>query len=440
MLLPDKSVDARYLTPDDRIAIADGVQTGRSAAAIADELCGCRQFIRPGEALDPRSPAVPPFALSRLPAQGTDGIMIFVLLRLVCLALTHTFALLCLLPMSDREKDVEILALRHQLLVLQHKVGKPTFTGTDRAVLAGLLHHLPMDKLRHLLLLVRPDTLLRRHRDLLKRHHAATCMPKRRGRPPTIRSIRALVVRLARENASRGYRRIHGELAALGIKVAASTVWEILKEHGIPPAPERQSTTWADFLRSQAEALLACDLFEVRTLTGARLYVFAVIDHATRRVRILGATAHPTAKWIVQLARNLLMDLQDAGTRARFLIRHHDSKFTAAFDNLLADDGLNVAITGIRIPRMNSLMERWIQTCRRELLDRTLIWNQSHLVHPRREFETFYNCHRPHRALAQAAPLRPLPTPINVPEQTRHLEVRRRDRLGGTLHEYQHVA
>ncbi|MFE2611842.1 integrase, partial [Streptomyces mirabilis] len=184
------------------------------------------------------------------------------LLRLACLAVTHTFAFLRLLPMSDREKDVEILALRHQLLVLQRQVGKPTFTDTDRAVLAGLLHHLPMDKLRHLLLLVRPDTLLRWHRDLLKRRHAAACVPKRRGRPPTIRSIRALVVRLAGENASWGYRRIHGELAALGIKVAASTVWEILKEHGIPPSPERQSTTWADFLRSQAEALLACDLFE----------------------------------------------------------------------------------------------------------------------------------------------------------------------------------
>ncbi|MGW3044477.1 hypothetical protein ACWC9T_31540 [Kitasatospora sp. NPDC001159] len=143
---------------------------------------------------------------------------------------------------------------------------------------------------------------LRWHRDLLKRRHAATCTPKRRGRPPTVRSIRVLVLRLASENSSWGYRRIHGELAALGIKVAASSVWEILKEHGIPPAPERQSTTWADFLRSQAEALLACDLFETRTLTGGRLYVFAAIEHSTRRIRILGATAHPTAEWGVDRA------------------------------------------------------------------------------------------------------------------------------------------
>ncbi len=231
-----------------------------------------------------------------------------------------------------------------------------------------------------------------------------------------------------------------GELAALGIEVAASTVWEILREHGIPPAPKRQSTTWADFLHGQADARLACDLFETRTLTGARMHVFAVIEHSTRRVRILGATAHPAAEWIVQLGRDLVMDLEDAGSRARFLIRDRDSKFTAAFDALPADAGLKVVTTGIRILRMNSLMERWIQTCRRELLDRTLIWNQSHLLYALREFETFYNEHRPHRTLKQAAPLHALPEPINVPAHIRHMEVPRRDRLGGTLHEYRHAA
>ena len=183
------------------------------------------------------------------------------LLRLTYLAATNAFAFLRLLPMRDRDKDIEVLALRHQLMVLQRHVGRAAFTETDRAILAGLLHHLPLGRLRQLLLLVRPETILRWHRNLLKQQHAATCVPRRRGRPPTVRSIRALVLRLARENSSWGYRRIHGELAALGITIAASTVWEILKEHGIPPAPERASTTWADFLRSQAGALLACDFF-----------------------------------------------------------------------------------------------------------------------------------------------------------------------------------
>ncbi len=222
----------------------------------------------------------------------------------------------------------------------------------------------------------------------------------------------------------------------MSIKVAASTIWEIVKEHGIPPAPERQNSTWTDFLRGQADALLACDFFETRTLTGARLYVFAVIEHSTRRIRILGASAHPTAQWVVQLGRNLIMDLEETGSRARFMIHDRDSKFTKAFDAVLADAGLKAVTTGIPVPRMNSIMERWIQTCRYELLDRTLIWNQRHLMHALREFER----HRPHRTLGQAAPLRPLSEPITLTEQITHLEVRRRDRLGGTLHEYQRAA
>ncbi|GAA2356380.1 hypothetical protein SVIO_027130 [Streptomyces violaceusniger] len=173
---------------------------------------------------------------------------------------------------------------------------------------------------------------------------------------------------------------------------------------------------------------------------GARLYVFVAIEHTTRRIRILGATTHPTGDWIVQLGRNLLMDLEDASSRAKLLIRDRDSKFTTAFDTLMTDAGLNVVTTGIRIPRMNSLMERWIQTCRSELLDRTLIWNQGHLLHALRESESFCNEHRPHRALQQAAPCRPLPAPITQQAQLAHLEVRRRDRLGGTLHEYQRAA
>jgi putative transposase len=148
--------------------------------------------------------------------------------------------------------------------------------------------------------------------------------PGARGRPRTVRSIRHLVLRLARENPCWGYRRIHGELLVLGIGVAASTVWEILHQAGIDPAPERTTATWADFLRSRADALLACDFFETVTLTGARLYVLAVIEHASRRIRILGATPHPVASWVAQAAKNLVMDLEDAGAHTRFLIRNAD--------------------------------------------------------------------------------------------------------------------
>jgi hypothetical protein len=176
-----------------------------------------------------------------------------------------------------------------------------------------------------------------------------------------VRSIRALVLRLARENPSWGYRRRHGELLVLGIKVAASTVWKMLKEAGINPAPERACSTWADFLRSQADALLACDCLETVTLTGARLYVLAVIEHANRRVRVLGATAHPTAAWVAQAAKNLVIDLEDAGCRARFLIRDRDGKFPALLDAVLQDADIDVVLSGVRMPRMNSIMERWVQ-------------------------------------------------------------------------------
>jgi putative transposase len=236
-----------------------------------------------------------------------------------------------------------------------------------------------------------------------------------------------------------GYQRIHGELLVLGIKVAASTVWEILQQAGIDPAPERTSTTWTSFLRSQAGALLACDFFETVTLTGARLHVLAVIEHATRRIRILGATPHPTASWVTQAARNLIMDLEDAGSRARFLIRDRDGKFPRLFHAILADAGIEL-LSGVQMPRMNAIMERWVQTCCRELLDRTLIWNQAHLLHAPREFEQFYNAYRPHQGIANARPLRALPSPITKPGAAIRLHVYRRDRLGGILHEYRHAA
>ncbi|PIA98512.1 integrase [Streptomyces sp. HG99] len=356
------------------------------------------------------------------------------------LAVSSVFALIRLLPMGAVDKDIEILTLRHQLAVLQRQIDRPRVTRADRAFLAALLHRLPRPKLRQLYLIVSPETVLRWHRDLMRRRHGAASRRRRSGRPPTRRSIQALVLRLARENNSWGYRRVHGELAVLGIKVAPSTVWEILRAHGIEPAPERARQTWAAFLRGQAHAILACDFFTVTTLNGATLYVFAVIEHANRRIRILGATAHPTAGWVTQAARNLVMDLQDAGATITHLIRDRDSKFTRAFDSVFEDEGIEIVTTGIRVPRMNSITERWVQTCRHELLDRTLIWNQAHLLHALGEFESFHNQHRPHRTLHSAAPLRPLPEPITEPDRFDRLDIHRHDRLGGLLHEYAHAA
>jgi len=153
--------------------------------------------------------------------------------------------------------------------------------------------------------------------------------------------------------------------------------------------------------------LLAVDFLETITLTGTRVYVLAVIEHASRRIRILGATAHPTAAWVTQAARNLVMDLEDAGCRVKYLIRDRDGKYPALFDTVLADAGINVVLSGVRMPRMNAVLERWMRTCRRELLDRTLIFSQQHLLHALREYETSYYEHRPHQGIANVRPLAP---------------------------------
>lgn len=166
------------------------------------------------------------------------------------------------------------------------------------------------------------------------------------------------------------------------------------------------------------------------------MYVLAVIEHHTRRIRVLGITAHLTAAWVTQTARNLVMDLEAVGCRARLLIRDRDDKFPELFDAVLADAGIQAVLTEVRMPRMNAVMERWVQTCRRELLDRTLIWNQRHVLHFLREFEAFYNAHRPHQGIANARPLKPLPPPITEPDQITNLNIRRRQHLGGILNEY----
>jgi putative transposase len=358
-------------------------------------------------------------------------------LRFVFLLITRMTSWLWLSRREESWKTAEILLLRHQLAVLQRQQPRRSkLDWADRALLATLLAVIPKARRRGLRLLITPDTILRWHRDIVRRRWAATSIRGKTGRPTTRRSIRALVLRLGRENPGWGYRRIHGELAGLGVMVAASTVWEILKNAGIDPAPRRTGPTWSLFLRSQAEAMLACDFFTADLLDGTQAYVLAVIEHATRRVRILGVTLHPTGEWTAQQARNLLMDLGEQTHRVKFMIRDRGSNFTAAFDAVLADAGIRTVPCNLQTPRMNAIVERWIGGCRRELLDRTLVWNQAHLRRILREYETHHNQHRPHRSLYSAAPLKPLPEPVDL-EQYR---VRRHARVSGMINEYRLVA
>ena len=358
-------------------------------------------------------------------------------LRFVFLLITRVASWLQLSRHEEAWQTAEILILRHQLAVLQRQQPRrPDLNWADRALLAVLLSVIPKARRQGLRLLVTPDTILRWHRDIARRRWAARSKRGRTGRPATRRNIKALVLRLARENPEWGYRRIHGELAGLGVNVAASTVWEILRANGIDPAARRTGPTWSQFLRSQAEAILACDFFSVDLLDGTQAYVLTVIGHATRRIRILGVTLHPTGEWTTQQARNLIMDLGEQAERMKFMIRDRGSNFTTAFDAVLADAGIRTVLCNVRTPRMNAIAERWIGGCRRELLDRTLIWNQSHLQQILRDYENHHNQHRPHRFLHGAAPLKPLPEPVDL-EQYR---VRRQARVGGLINEYRLVA
>jgi len=355
-------------------------------------------------------------------------------LRLVYLTINRLFGWLRLSPRSESWKTAEILLLRHQLTVLQRQVeARPKMSWADRALIALLLDVIPKRHRGGLRLIVTPQTVLRWHRDIVARRWAAKSRHKRPGRPRAHRSIGASVLRLAKENPGWGYRRIHGELAGLGIVMAPSTVWEILTKAGLPPAPRRAGPTWAQFLHAQAQAIIATDFFTVDLLDGTSAYVLAVIEHATRRIRILGVTAHPDNAWVTQMARNLLMDLDGHVESIKFLLRDRDTKFTAAFDAVLGDAGIRILRSPIRAPRANAIMERWIGGCRRELTDRTLIWNQQHLLRVLRDYETHHNSHRPHRALGQAAPLKPLPAAVTDLD---NLRLRRHRIVSGVINEY----
>jgi putative transposase len=352
-------------------------------------------------------------------------------MRFAYLAVLRVFGWLALLARSDQAKDAEILILRHQVAVLQRQVKTPRLSWADRAVLAALARLLPGSQLR---LIVSPRTLLRWHASLARPALGPSAPRSRRLR--TAHVVRTLILEMARDNPGWGYRRIHGELAGLGHKLAPSTVWQILKDVGIDPAPRRSGQTWKAFLDAQAKTILATDFFHVDTVFLRRLYVLFFIEHGTRRVRLAGITAHPTGEWVAQQARNLLMDLGDRADGVKFLIRDRDAKFTAAFDAVFAAAGVRIIRAPVQAPCANAIAERWIASARRECLDRMLVTGERHLRLVLSEYTDHYNSHRAHRALQQRPPSeRPRP-----PASGANVRVLRRDRLGGLIHEYSQVA
>jgi putative transposase len=286
------------------------------------------------------------------------------------------------------------------------------------------------------MLFVMPATLLRWHRDLIARRW--TYRRKRPGRPSTRKDICEAVLRLARENPTWGYQRISGELAGAGIRVPPSSVRDILKGAGLDPAPRRTGPSWGQFLRVQADGILACDLFHVDTVFGKRIYVLFFIEHATRVVHVMGVTTNPTGTWVAQQARNLLIDLGERAEHIRFLIRDRDAKFTAMFDQVFTSLGARVIRTPIRAPRANAIAERWVGTIRRECTDRILIYNENHLRRVLAAYQHHYNGHRPHRARDRRPP-DPSSAPL-VPDGPGHIRLQRRCAVDGLINEYRAAA
>jgi putative transposase len=353
----------------------------------------------------------------------------------VYLGLCRLFQLVVLLCRSERSKELEILLLRHELAILRRQPRRAPVRPVDRAILAALARALPRSAWASLS--VRPATLLRWHRELVRRRWT---YPRRRpGRPPLDRPVEALVVRLARENPGWGYKRIVGELRGLGISLSATSVRTILIRHGLPPATQRDEYSWRAFIRQHATTTLACDFFTVETAWLKRIYVLFFLSLQSRRIEFVACSPNPTGAWVTQQARNLLMASDDREQPLRFLIHDRDAKFGGGFDHVFQSEDIVVIRTPIQAPNANAYAERWVGSVRRECLDRLLIFSRRQLEQVLRIYARHYNRHRPHRSLAFRPPEQTdaSPTPLRAPPYPR---LHRRDLLGGLIHEYERAA
>jgi putative transposase len=351
----------------------------------------------------------------------------------VYLAVRRSLELILLCFRSAEAKEIEILVLRHELAVLGRQHPRPRLQSKDRALLAAFSRLLP--RARWSVFLVRPETLLRWHRRMVRRRW--TYPTTSNGRPPIPEEVQQLVVRLARENPRWGYQRIHGELLRLGWRVSASSIRRVLGAHGLDPAPRRAPTSWRSFLRQQA-AGVACDFFTVDTVFLRRVYVLFVIELGSRRVHLAGVTDHPTGLWVAQQARNLLAGLGDQAVAWRFLIRDRDSKFTRVFDDVWRSTGAEIIRAPVLAPNANAVAERWVGTVRQECLDHLLIVGRQQLVRVLGRYVEHYNQRRPHRSLAHATPVPSAGAEARSAPNFGRL--RRCDVLGGLIHEYEYAA
>jgi transposase InsO family protein len=354
---------------------------------------------------------------------------VWVVWSFVYLAL-RSLELVLLCFRSAEAREIEILVLRHEIAVLRREHPRPHLQPTDRALLAALSRLLPRE--RWPVFLVQPETLLRWHRRMVRRRWTYPSIA-------TDLQGGAAADRAARPREPRwGHQRIHGELLRLGVRVSASSIRRMLRAHSLDPAPRRAQTSWQLFLRQQAAGIVACDFFTVDTVFLRRVYVLFVIELESRRVHLAGVTAHPTGLSVAQQARNLVVGLGEQAAAWRFLIRDRDAKFTRVFSDVSRSSGTEIIRTPVRAPNANAVAERWVGTVRRECLDQLLIVGRRQLEQVLRGYVEHYNQRRPHRGLAHATPV---PSERAEARSAPHLgRLRRRDVLGGLIHEYEYAA
>ncbi len=370
--------------------------------------------------------------LGMIPAIPTD--MLFFLLAQ---AFSLLLDLIWLDRRDDRDKDIEILLLRQQLRILQRKQPRtPRISRWEKLTLLILANKLTgmtsstRVRLGQVVLLVKPDTLLKWHRDLVRRKWTFTKKAPL-GRPPINPDLEALILRLAKENPTWGYGKLEGELGKLGFDVGRSTIRDLLKRRRVPPAPERgkQGSGWRTFLRHYKEEIVACDFFTVETAWLKTVYVLFFIELGSRRVHVAGCTSSPTSAWVTQQARQFSWTIQDGGGPIHFLIHDRDTMFATTFDTVFTSEDVTIIRTPVRAPNANAFAERWVRSVREECLDKILILGEGHLHRVLTEYVCYYNSARPHQGINQQCPIRLEHAPRDGP-------IERRDILGGVIHDY----
>ncbi len=342
--------------------------------------------------------------------------------------------------LSENDKDLEIMILRHQLDVMVRKQNQPIRPNrAEKATLALLTAQLKQNSQRTIrqlgdvIRIVRPETVIRWHREQVRRKWAQPPQ-KKVGRPKIKQETESLILRLAKENLRWGYYRIEGELKKLGFVASWTTVRNVLDRNGILPAPVRYgSIGWKKMMNHYKDQLLACDFFTVETIFLKTVYVLFFIELGTRRVHLAGVTTNPDGLWVAQQARQLVWQFEETDTSFRCLIRDNDSKYTDAFDTVFESQDIRIVPTPLQAPNANAFSERWVRTAREEILDFVLIINEAHLHRVLKKFIDFYNHRRPHQSLGQQSPI-----PRAEPAVAGKVE--RRQILGGIINDYHRVS